>query len=659
MTTKQTVQQEDLFTIKSVTNPVLSPNGTEAVFIVTEIDQEDNAYYARLHHLNLTTEQSNQWTYAKERVSQPQWSPDGTQVAFLSTREEKNQLYVLHADGGEARQLTEYETGVSSFLWAPCGTEIWLTSTLEGGKTFTDDKEKDEKKWPEAIRVTAMKYKVDGAGFIKDDRHSQIGTLDLNSGDVSQYTEEAFNHSLVAISHDGKKLVMGVNRLDNKDFDFRQPLLLVDIETKEETVLVDEQGYFGDAAFSLDDRYIAYAGANRTFENATQADVYVYDSKDGTTMNLTEGLDAPVGDGVVADVQQGPNPPGIVWTERNNLYFQVSTMGDVILYYADLEGSLFPATPENEHIYDYDISENGQFALIAVSDLVNPGELMKLDIATGERKALTTFNETYVTKTTLVKAEAIQFEGAGGFDVHGWLMKPANYTEGTTYPLVTNIHGGPHVMYGNSFFHEMQMFAAQGWGVLYINPRGSGGYSQLFVDAVRGDYGGADYQDIMDAVDHVLANNTWVDSNRLGVTGGSYGGFMTNWIVSHTDRFKAAVTQRSITNWISFFGVSDVGYYLCDWQVKAGMNDVDKLWKHSPLKYAANVNTPLLILHSEDDLRCPIEQAEQLYITLKSMEKETEFVRFPESNHNLSREGKPNLRMTRLTELIGWFEKYL
>lgn len=659
MTTKQTVQQEDLFTIKSVTNPVLSPNGTEAVFIVTEIDQEDNAYYARLHHLNLTTEQSNQWTYAKERVSQPQWSPDGTQVAFLSTREEKNQLYVLHADGGEARQLTEYETGVSSFLWAPCGTEIWLTSTLEGGKTFTDDKEKDEKKWPEAIRVTAMKYKVDGAGFIKDDRHSQIGTLDLNSGDVSQYTEEAFNHSLVAISHDGKKLVMGVNRLDNKDFDFRQPLLLVDIETKEETVLVDEQGYFGDAAFSLDDRYIAYAGANRTFENATQADVYVYDSKDGTTMNLTEGLDAPVGDGVVADVQQGSNPPGIVWTERNNLYFQVSTMGDVILYYADLEGSLFPATPENEHIYDYDISENGQFALIAVSDLVNPGELMKLDIATGERKALTTFNETYVTKTTLVKAEAIQFEGAGGFDVHGWLMKPANYTEGTTYPLVTNIHGGPHVMYGNSFFHEMQMFAAQGWGVLYINPRGSGGYSQLFVDAVRGDYGGADYQDIMDAVDHVLANNTWVDSNRLGVTGGSYGGFMTNWIVSHTDRFKAAVTQRSITNWISFFGVSDVGYYLCDWQVKAGMNDVDKLWKHSPLKYAANVNTPLLILHSEDDLRCPIEQAEQLYITLKSMEKETEFVRFPESNHNLSREGKPNLRMTRLTELIGWFEKYL
>ncbi|WP_025785994.1 S9 family peptidase [Sporosarcina sp. D27] len=659
MTGRQMVRQEDLFELKSVTNPVLSPDASEAVFIVTQIDKEENAYHAHLHHLDVESGSAMQWTYGKERVSQPQWSPDGKRVAFLSTRDEKNQLFVMQVAGGEARRLTDYETGVNSFLWAPCGTKVWLTSTLEDGKTFTDKEEKDEKKQPEALRVTTMKYKADGAGFVKEDRHSQIGCLNLESGEITAFTEDPFHHSLQAVSHCGKKLVVGVNRAENKDFDFRQPLILVDVETKEETVLVDEQGYFGGASFSEDDRYIAYGGSDRTFENATHSDLYVYDCENKTTLNLTEALDAPLGDAVVADHQQGSNPPEAVWTEGNYLYFQVTTMGDVRLYFADLEGSLYPASPESEHVYDYDVAKNGQFAIVAVSTPVNPGELYRLDILTGERKAYTTFNENYVADTLLVQPEAIQLEGAGGFDVHGWLMKPANYEASNTYPLVVNIHGGPHAMYGNSFFHEMQVLAAKGWGVLYINPRGSHGYSQAFVDAVRGDYGGGDYQDIMDAIDDVLKNNSWIDKDQLGVTGGSYGGFMTNWIVGHTDRFKAAVTQRSISNWISFFGVSDIGYYFSDWQIKADMTDVDTLWKHSPLKYAEDVKTPLLILHSENDLRCPIEQAEQLYITLKSMKKETEFVRFPESDHNLSRTGKPNLRITRLKELTGWFQKYL
>lgn len=659
MTAKQTVQHKDLLDIQSVTNPVLSPDAAEAIFIVTQIDEKENTYHAHLHHVQVDSGKSTQWTYGKERVSQPQWSPDGSQVAFLSTRDEKNQLYLLQAAGGEARKLTDYETGVTRFLWSPCGKKIWLTSTLEDGKTFTDKKEKEENKQPEALRVTTMKYKADGAGFVKEDHHSQIGCLDLDTEEITAFTNELFHHSLNAISHCGKKLVIGVNRAENKDFDFRQPLYLVDVETKEEKTLVDEEGYFGGATFSEDDRYIAYTGSVRTFENATHSELYIYDTENQTTLNLTEGLDAPLGDAVVADTQQGPNPPDAVWTEGNYLYFQVTTMGDVRLYFADLEGSLYPASPESEHIYDYDVAKNGLFALAAISNPVNPGELYRLDIATGEREALTSFNETYVNDTILVQPETIQMEGAGGFDVHGWLMKPATYKEGSHYPLVVNIHGGPHAMYGNSFFHEMQVLAAQGWGVLYINPRGSHGYSQEFVDAVRGDYGGGDYQDIMDALDDVLENHEWIDKEKLGVTGGSYGGFMTNWIVGHTDRFKAAVTQRSISNWISFFGVSDIGYYFSDWQIKADMTDVDKLWKHSPLKYAENVKTPLLIIHSENDLRCPIEQAEQLYITLKSMHKETEFVRFPESDHNLSRTGKPNLRITRLNELTSWFEKYL
>ncbi|WP_318614683.1 S9 family peptidase [Sporosarcina sp. YIM B06819] len=656
---KRKVAVEDLFSLQSVTNPQLAPNGKEALFVRTHIEQEDNQYVSHLFHVDLVSNEVTQWTHGKGSVSSPKWSADGKQIAFLSDRDDKNQVFILPARGGEAKKLTSFEKGVSSFLWSPCGHQIWVNAAVKEGKTFTDKEEKEDKKKPEPYRVTTMKYQMDGAGLLPQDEFKQIGVVDIATGDVEQFTTGNYQYGLQAISHDGKKLVMGVNRQDNLDYEFRQPLFIVDIETKEETVLIEEQGHYGGAQFSYDNRYIVFAGSDRSYENATHDDLYVYDTQLATLMNLTEGLDAPVGDYAIADHQQGASAPVAVWTKDNQLYFQLSTMGDVQLYFATLEGELYPATPDNEHVYGYDVAVDGEFALVAVSNAVNPGELYKQTITTGERLTLTSFNATYLDDVELVEPEAIFYKGATDWDVHGWLMKPAGYEEGKKYPLIVEIHGGPHAMYGNTFFHELQLLAAQGYGVLYVNPRGSHGYSQEFVDAVRGDYGGGDYKDIMAGLDYVIAENDWIDTDRLGVTGGSYGGFMTNWIVGHTDRFKAAVTQRSISNWISFFGVSDIGYYFSEWQIDADMTDVDKLWEHSPLKYAKNVETPLLILHGEKDFRCPIEQAEQLYITLKSMGKVTEFVRFPDASHNLSRTGTPNLRVTRLDEITGWFERYL
>ena len=656
---KRKLQVNDLFELISVTNPQLSPDGKEAVFVQTYLDEEENKYVSNLFHVDLASSDVTQWTYGDHSVSSPKWSTDGKQLAFLSNREEKNQVFILSAKGGEAKKLTAFENSVISFHWAPCGKKVWVNAVVKEGKTFTDKEEKDDKKQPEPYRVTKMKYQGDGVGLLPQDSYRQIGVVEIETGDVTQFTEGNHHHTLQAVSHDGKNLVIGVNRKENQDFEFRQPLYIVEIETKEETVLVDENGYFGGATFSHDDRYIAYTGADRSFENATQAKLYVYDTEEKYSACLTENIDSPVGDYVAADHQQGVSAPSAIWTKDNHLYFQLSTMGDVRLYFASLDGAVYPASPENEHIYGYDVSPNGDFALVTVSDAVNPGELYKQTIATGEREVLTSFNKKYLEEVELVQPEAIVYQGAKDWDVHGWLMKPAGYVEGQKYPLIVEIHGGPATMYANSFFHEMQLLAAEGYGVLYVNPRGSHGYSQQFVDAVRGDYGGGDYADIMAGLDYVLAENEWIDTARLGVTGGSYGGFMTNWIVGHTNRFKAAVTQRSISNWVSFYGVSDIGYYFSDWQHGADMSDVDRLWNLSPLKYAGNVETPLLILHSENDLRCPIEQAEQLYITLKSMGKETEFVRFPDADHNLSRAGIPNLRIARLTEITEWFKKYL
>ncbi|MGE7932399.1 S9 family peptidase [Viridibacillus arvi] len=656
---KRLIKAEDLYVLHSITNPQLSPSGEEAVFVRTSIDEEKNIYIAHLFHLDLTSGAVTQWSYGEDRVSSPTWSADGRNVAFVSNRNEKNQIYIISKNGGEARQLTTLANGVSQFQWSPCGQSIWFSGRLKEGKNFTDVAEKEEKKKPTAYIVEGMKYKADSIGLLPRDSYNHIGKIDVASGDIELFSEGKHNYSLEAVSHDGKKLVLSVNRAENKDFDFSQQLLLVDIETKKETTILNEEGNYGDAYFSYDDRYIAFYGGNHSYKNATHGAVYIYDTEEQNYRNLTEGFDAPIGDLAVADHQQGATAPTVVWTKANDLYFQVSTMGDIRLYYATLDGAIYPASPENEHVYGYDIERDGAFALLAISNPIMPGELFKYDVTTGERQQITHFNDAFVNEVELVQPEAITYKSSDGFDVYGWLMKPAQYEEGKKYPLIVEIHGGPHAMYANSFFHEMQLIAAQGYGVLYVNPRGSHGYSQAFVDAVRGDYGGGDYADIMAGLDAVIENQDWIDTDRLGVTGGSYGGFMTNWIVGHTNRFKAAVTQRSISNWISFFGVSDIGYYFSDWQIGTDMKDVEKLWQHSPLKYAENVETPLLILHSEKDFRCPIEQAEQLYITLKSMGKETQFVRFPDADHNLSRTGLPNLRIERLNQITGWFEKYL
>lgn len=656
---KRKLTIEDLNKLVSVTQPTLAPNQKEAVFVQTKINDKENTYQANLWHVELDTKKLTQWTHGKQKISSPIYSQDGTQLAFLSTRDDKNQLYVLSTSGGEARKLTSFEKGVSSFLWSPCGKKIWFAASLKEGKQFTDEPEKEEEKTPKPYIVDKMKYKLDGAGLLPQDSYKHIGVIDLETEEVTQFTEGNHSYSLQAISHDGTKMVFSVNRSEDQDFEFRQSLYLVDIDSKEELAIIEEDGYFGGAAFSFDDSKLAFVGSEAEYKNATHTELYVYDMESGIREILTAGIDAPVGDLVVADHQQGANAPSVVWTQNNHLYFQVSTMGDVRLYAASLEGEMYPATGDDEHVYGYDVAKSGEFALVTVSNPTSVGELYVQTIATGERQNLTSFNEAFEQEVELVPAQAIVYKGAKEWDVHGWLMKPAGFVEGEKYPLIVEIHGGPHAMYANTFFHELQLLASNGYGVLYVNPRGSHGYSQQFVDAVRGDYGGGDYEDIMAGLDYVLAENDWIDESRLGVTGGSYGGFMTNWIVGHTNRFKAAVTQRSISNWVSFFGVSDIGYYFNEWQIGADMTDVEKLWNHSPLKYAKNIETPLLILHSEKDFRCPIEQAEQLYITLKQMKKETGFVRFPEADHNLSRTGYPNLRYARLEQITGWFEKYL
>ncbi|WP_188205963.1 S9 family peptidase [Alkalibacillus aidingensis] len=658
MSKTRLVEAQDIFHISSLTDPRYSPDRSEALFVKTEIDEKDNKYFSNLYHYDVNTKQTTQWTFGKDRVSNPRWSPDGNSIIFLSNRDEKNQLYLMSRHGGEAKQITDEEHGVSRAEFSPDGTRIALQTSIKLSELEADSSDEEEKdQLPKPTVINRMKYKADGAGVLEE-KFQQIKLLDLNNEEVEVIKQGKQNYAFQTWIND-QQFVYSTDEEENQDFNFNHEVYIYHLKSQSDLKLFTEEGYASGFTPSPNGEHLLFAHMGRTYKNATHMEVYAYHLSSGVTACLTEGLDAPVGDFVVADTQQQPVLRPVIWASNEEFYLPVSNHGNVVLYYGHIDGSLYPAINEDLHVYGFDLDAKEQKALLTISKPTNPSELYELEITTGKLEQVTRFNESFINEVELVEPEAISYSSKDDWSVHGWFMKPANFKEGTQYPMVVNIHGGPHAFYGNTFFHEMQYLAANGYAVLYVNPRGSHSYGQEFVDAVRGDYGHGDYEDIMNGVDYILKRYDWVDEDRLGVTGGSYGGFMTNWIVGHTNKFKAAVTQRSISNWISFRGVSDIGYYFNDWQIQADLSDVEKLWKHSPIAYVDQIETPLKIIHNELDFRCPIEQAEQLYIALKYQEKATEFVRFPESDHNLSRTGKPNLRIERLNHIIGWFNQYL
>ncbi|TDL35364.1 S9 family peptidase [Jeotgalibacillus sp. S-D1] len=662
MKEKRTITAEDLYSIQSATDPRWSPDGQEIIFVKTHIDPKKHSYISNLFHLDAATEETTQWTFGESKVSSPRWSPDGEKILFVSNKSGKNQLYFLSKRGGEAKQITDAEHGAGNPVWAPCSERVAFTTLLKKGESIPKDKtekEDDEKDELKPTVINTMKYKADGTGLV-DEKEQHIAIVNITTLDITQLTEGESSYTLFDWSPDGEHIAYSTDdQEDKKDYSFNNDLYLFNLKNQTREKIETKEGYAGGAVWSPDGKKVAYTASDRIYENASHTKLWVYDVNSKTQQCITEGIDAPVGDYVVADVHQGASLQNVIWSSNESFYFIISDQGSVSLYYGSVNGEVYPAFSGDHHMYDYDVHGESQQVVAAISTHTNPGDLHIIHVPTGKNKQVTHTNDNWLQEVEVVQPEAISYESADNMNIQGWLMKPPGFTEGEKYPMVLEIHGGPHAMYANTFFHEMQLLAAQGYVVLYVNPRGSHGYGQTFVDAVRGDYGGGDYQDLMAAVDYALQEYDFIDQERLGVTGGSYGGFMTNWIVGHTDRFKAAVTQRCISNWISFYGVSDIGYYFSEWQIQADLNDIDTLWKHSPLAYVNTINTPLLIMHSEKDYRCPIEQAEQLYIALKRQEKTTVFVRFPESDHNLSRTGKPALRIERLQHITKWLAQYL
>lgn len=654
---KKLITAEDLTQIVSVSHPVYSPDGKKAVFTKVSVNEKKDDYNIHLWVRDEETGELSQWTFDDGKHHQPAWSKDGKQLAFILQKpKEVPQLALIQSDGGGIRTLTNIPYGVSHPVFSPDGAFIYAAVSLKQEESVHDEKKEECDDFAPAV-YDDLTYKADGRGFL-DGRLTQIVKIDVRSGEIEMVTSEPHHHVNHVISPCGKWLAYIQS---NPQTFYISDICLLSLEDGISKKITQSTGAYTTVSFSPNGESLLYIGHEREFQNATFPSLWLHDLKEKKTVQLSEMLDMYVGNCMAGDSVMGEANQFPQWTkDSQGFYALVSDQGSTGIYYFSIEGLAYPVRLEAEHVTNFSLHPDESKMLISRLSPVSPSELYELTLGESSLKQITFEHDDFLKEHVISEPEPISFQSKDGDVIRGWFMKPAQMEEGKTYPLILEIHGGPHAMYGHTYFHEFQMLAAEGYAIVYINPHGSHGYGQMFTDRVRGSYGDVDYEDVMLAVDHVLEAYDFIDETRLGVTGGSYGGFMTNWIVGQTDRFRAAVTQRSISNWISFYGISDIGYFFTKWQVDGDIYDsVDRLWDRSPLKYVKQVNTPLLILHSDEDYRCPVDQGEQLFVALKELGKDTRLVKFPKASHDLSRSGHPGQRIQRLTFIQEWFREKL
>lgn len=664
---KRPVVASDLLKLQFLSDPQISPDGKQIAYAKTHIEESSKAYKTDLYLLEVASKVSEPLVAGAES---PVWSPDGKQLVFVSQRSGSRQLWLLKQGFGEAVQLTTMRWGVSNPKWSPDGKQILFSSAVgeedtpellrkEIGKEEREQLKKEQLDTPYV--TDSLRYKMNGIGLLPK-RTGQLFVLDLASKEVKQLTSGEYAINMPAWSPCSQYVAFVSNRLSDADL---QPsisdLYVLPVAEGDMVKLTASNGSTGAPTWTLDGKELIYLWHDREYAGATLPKFYRIAVSGGEPICLNSEMELPVGISVNGDSRYGGNPLQPILATNGYVYFVAADKGHAHLYRLPaVGGEVEQVSHLPGAVYGFTLDNEGKKAALAFTDSHNPGDLYVFDLLDKQHAQLTQVNEQLLMGLALSTPEEFNYPSFDGVNVQGWILKPVNFEPEKKYPAVLEIHGGPHTMFGDNFFFEFQVLCSLGYAVIFTNPRGSHGYGQQFVDGCRGDYGGGDYQDLMAAMDYCLANMSYIDAERLGVTGGSYGGFMTNWIVGQTDRFKAAVTQRSISNWTSFTGAADIGSYFTENELKANpWDDPEQMVKFSPLTYVKNVETPLLILHGEEDLRCPVEQAEQLFVFLKRLGKTTQLVRFPGSNHELSRSGRPLLRIARLNAITDWFDKYI
>jgi dipeptidyl aminopeptidase/acylaminoacyl peptidase len=699
----------DILRVASVSDAQISPDGEWVVYAVstTETSETRNTLWLVRARRNTAITRPDEDDAQFERAapvqllapgwsaSNPRWSPDSKRIAFRATQQERSGIWIISLGDRQPRLVAPIrETNFfityagESFAWSPDSRRIAFISATE--ETRVGER-------PEVARTPSRVVAADDPRVVdriqyksrtsfSDRARTHVWVVEVDSslaGDeraTRQLTAGAFYDHALTWSPRGDEVAFLSNHEPDPDANNNSDIFAVDMSGRVRQI-TDTAGCEYEPAWSPDGKLIAYTATKRdvtTIDSvAEDTHVWVIDAGGGAGRELTAAQDRRA-----RSPRWSPASNGIYFLAgdrgQNNIYFTRLSNGPAWKVISSSTAGfrdLPPTQPRPAQVSSFSL--NARFVTVekgldytysavtlafTLSDAVHPAEVwtaQSLDSlnATGRRMhRLTTHNDSFMRTLTLSDPEPIKFTSFDGTPVEGWLMKPVGWREDRRYPLILSIHGGPHGMSGYSFNPTFQVYAARGYGVLYLNPRGSSGYGQKFSDGTLREWGGGDYRDLMMGVDEALRTRSWIDPERLGVTGGSYGGFMTNWIITQTTRFKAAVSQASVSNLISFYATS---LYQDLIQAEFGgfpWDDYDLLWRWSPLRYVKQAQTPTLLIHGEADNDVHITQAEEMYTALKRRGIETVLIRYPREGHGLR---EPLHRVDALERTLAWFDKFL
>jgi dipeptidyl aminopeptidase/acylaminoacyl peptidase len=651
---------ESLLKWSYVGAPEISPDGAQIAYSGVSTDEAKDTYTSSVWLADVATGRTRQLTFGDARDAGPRWSPDGSRLAFVSNRRGgAAQLFVLPLDaGGEARQITSLPGGASNPEWSPDGTKLAFTSRVDPKA----DEPATKDRAPKERVVTRLTYRTNEEGWARDG-FTHIFAVAADGGEPRQLTDGDFDDGAPRWSPDGAWIAFSAVRKPDRDYVRGDTeVYVVPAAGGAARPLTDRRGPDDNPVWSPDGKRIAYTGFDEKYQSYTVTRLYVMNADGSGSKALTADFDRGAGEGVGGDVSApfGGTGRTLAWSpDGARVLFKSADKGSANVYAAPVAGGrVEPVTRGDYDLVGFSVARDGRMAAV-VSTSTAPYDLYALSLSDPTLKRITNVGAALVAGASVSTPEPFFYKSFDGREVQGWVMKPVGFVEGKKYPLVLYIHGGPHSAYGNLFFHEFQVLAARGYVVLFTNPRGSTSYGQDFGNVIQYRYPGDDYKDLMAGVDAVLKRG-YVDERRMAVMGGSGGGVLTAWTIGHTDRFAAAVAERGVYDWYSFVLSADFNdFFVRHWFRAAPWKDPEDYRARSPITYVDRMRTPLLIIHSEEDYRVPIDQGEELYTALKLLKREVKMIRFPQESHDLSRSGRPSHRVSRLGYILAWLDGHL
>ncbi|WP_302294989.1 S9 family peptidase [Pyramidobacter piscolens] len=639
------VQHDDLLKFKFLSRPAFSPDGGKIAYVVSSANFDKNDYDSALWLYDLAADSGRQLTFTNSEKFFA-WSRDGRELIFASGRgdvpKDSTRFYALPLDGGEARELFTIDRPASAI--ADLGGGRWLV-------TATFEPVYDNPEGADYYVIEQLPFTANGKGFVCQ-RRTGLAVYDAASGGFTRVTPEHMEVARCHLSDDGRKaLLVAVEYTDVKPT--TNHVYELDLGTGELSCLSEGLTFgFKDAGWYKDGALVT--GSDQKTVGVNQ-NIQFFFLKGKKLDAVTPDLDSSLRNAVGSDCRYNTaDQEGGFAVEGGRVIYCATEGFRSRLYALEADGSISALTNGTDTVDNWDWKDGK--AVMAGFKGLQLQELYLLE--NGRERQLTRHNEDVIKELQLSAPEHVSCENEG-WQLDGWYMKPIGCEEGRKYPTILHIHGGPKSAFGGVYFHEMQCWASRGYAVIYCNPRGGDGRPGGF-DDIRGFYGVKDYSDIMAFTKWCVANLPFVDEKNVGVTGGSYGGYMTNWIVTQTDFFKAAAAQRPISNWVSKFGSCDIGYYYVEDQHGGRPWDAcEQAWQESPLKHVANVKTPLLLIQSQEDFRCERDQSFQMFTALKVLGVECRMCLFNGENHELSRSGRPKNRLARLREIAAWFDGHL